>query len=196
MVSLPRQYVFNLLLDKHLSKKADPHHLFLENLTSRQYQKYKSFIINSNNCINSLFSSFDSLYKEIFSRFCLVDNFSDCFLFHTVNCRDKDIVKVHLQKLNKIIEDSYINSKTVIIISDISVKNNVTTSILHVYSGQSILAKTIHHAVNVTSTKTELFTIKCGINQATHFQDVYCIIVITDTIHSVRQIFDSFSHSY
>ena len=196
MVSLLRQHVFNLLLDKHLSKKADPHHLLLKNLTSKQFQKHKSFIIDFNNCPNGFFPSFDSLYKEIFSGFCLVDNFSDCFLFHTVNCRDKDVVKAHLQKLNKIIEDFYINSKTAIIISDVSIKNNVTASMLYVYSGQNILAKTIYHAVNVTSTKAELFTIRCGINQAAHFQDVHYIIVITDTIHSVRQIFDSSSHSY
>jgi len=76
--------------------------------------------------------------------------------------------------------------KTVIVIFDASIKNNVTTSILHVYSGQNILAKTIYYAVNITSTKVELFAIRCSINQAVHVQNVAYIIVITNTIHITR----------
>ena len=62
-------------------------------------------------------------------------------------------------------KDSLLDLKTVIVISDASIKNNVATSILHICSGHNILAKTIHYAINITSTKTELFTIRYGINQ-------------------------------
>ena len=84
------------------------------------------------------------------------------------------------------IEDFCIDSETIIIISDASIKNNIVTSISHVRSSQNILAKTIYYAINVTFTKAELFTIRYEINQAVHIQNVYCIFVITDTIHLAR----------
>ena len=183
-------------MDKHLSKNTNSHQLSQGNLTSRQRQKLKSHVIDFNNYLNSLFPSFDSLYKEISSGFHLVDNFSDCFSFHTVNSRDKDIIKAYLQNLNKMIENFCIDPETIIIISDASIKNNVVTSISHVCSSRNILAKTIYHAINVTFTKAELFTIRCEINQAVHIQNVYCIFVITDTIHLARWILDLFSHPY
>jgi len=185
-MSLPKQHALNLLLNKHLSKNVNPHQLLLGTLTFRQCQKLKNHVVNSNDCLNSLFSSFNSLHKEISSSFHLVDNFSDCFSFHTVNCRDKDVAKAYLQNLNRTIEDFCIDPETIIIIFDASIKNNVITSISHVCSHQNILAKTIHYAINITSTEVELFTIRCGINQAIHIQNVHHIFVITDAIHSAR----------
>ena len=40
----------------------------------------------------------------------------------------------------------------------------------------------IHYGVNVTSTKTELFATRYGINQATQFSNIFYIIVVTDLI--------------
>ena len=82
------------------------------------------------------------------------------------------------------------------VISNIIIKNNITTSILHVYMGHNILAKTIHYAINATLTKVELFTIRYGINQAVQVTEVMCIIIITDAIHLARWIFDLLSHPY
>jgi len=53
----------------------------------------------------------------------------------------------------------------------------------------------IHYTINITFTEVELFTIRYGINQAVEVQDTIHII-ITDTIHSARRIFDFLSHSY
>ena len=69
-------------------------------------------------------------------------------------------------------------------------------SIAHVCSGQNIVTKTIYHAVNVTSAETELFVIRCRINQVIQVTDILCIIVVTNAIHSVRCIFNSLSHHY
>jgi len=140
-----------------LAKKANFHYLLLRSSTSKQHQKLKSSIVNSN---DRLFSFFDSLYYELSLGFCLVDKFSNCFSFHIVNCRDKVIIKKHLQNLNKIVKDSSLDPETVIIIFNTSLKNNITTSISHIDSGQNILAKIIHSAVNITSTETKLFAIK------------------------------------
>jgi len=58
------------------------------------------------------------------------------------------------------------------------------------------LMKTIHHAVNVTSTEAELFAIRCGINQSSHFDNISKIVVITDSIHTAQKIFDPSSHPF
>jgi len=54
-----------------------------------------------------------------------------------------------------------------LIVLDASIKNNVATLILHICKGQEIIAKIIHHAMNITSLKAELFAIRYSINYAT-----------------------------
>ena len=152
----------------------------------KQQLKVKSSIVDTNNYLNGIFSSFDSLHKELSPSFRLVDSFSDHFYFHTVNHKDKERKEAYLHKLNKICEDILSDSNTIIVISDTSIKNNVTISILHVCSGHNTIAKTIHHTVNITLTEAELFTIRYGINQAVQVSNISCIIVITDTIHLAR----------
>jgi len=44
--------------------------------------------------------------------------------------------------------------------------------------------------------KAELFTIRCGINQATNLNNINKIIVITDFIHAVKRIFNPSLHSF
>ena len=165
MVSLLTNYALNSLLENQHSKKIKSHWLSLENLTSKQ-QKLKSFIVDSNNHLNSLFSSFNNLHKELSSGFWLVDNFSNCFSFHTVNCKEKEIKNTYICNLKKIFEDSLLDPKTVTIISNASIKNNIATLILHICFSHNILAKSIYHAIIFTSAETELFAIRCGINQA------------------------------
>jgi len=50
--------------------------------------------------------------------------------------------------------------------------------------------------MNITSTKAELFTIRCSINCTTQMQDIAHIIVITDDIPAVKYIFNMFIHPY
>ena len=53
------------------------------------------------------------------------------------------------------------------------------------------IIKTIHHAINITSTKVELFAIHCGTNQSIEFPQIKKIIIITDSLHTAKSIFDS-----
>jgi len=57
-------------------------------------------------------------------------------------------------------------------ITDASIKNNMATSIAYVHIHDRPVTKTLHHVVNVTTTEAELFTIRCGINQATNIKDI------------------------
>jgi len=97
----------------------------------------------------------------------LVDTFPDCFSFHLVNQKDTSVRITYHKKLNSIYEDSLINQDIILIILDISIKNNIATLISNIYKEEEIIAKIVHHTMNVMFTETELFTIRCGINHTT-----------------------------
>jgi len=54
----------------------------------------------------------------------------------------------------------------------------------------------IHHAINITSTEAELFAIKYRINQANNISNVKHIVIITDSLHVAKKIFNSSMHPY
>ena len=83
-----------------------------------------------------------------------------------------------------------------IITSNASIKNNVATSIAHIYTYNKPFTKMIHHVVLVTSTEAELFTIRCSINQAVNSNNITKIIIITNSIHAAQKIFNPSVHSY
>lgn len=118
------------------------------------------------------------------------------FYFHLANYKDKESREAYLWKLNKIFEDALLNPKSIIIIDDTSIKNNVTSLIFYVHSNLNFVTKTVYHTIKVTTTEIKLFAIRYGINQAIQISDISHIIVITDIIHLVRQIFDSSIHLY
>ena len=51
-----------------------------------------------------------------------------------------------------------------IVVSDVSIKNDIATSISYIHICDQPLVKTVHHVAFVTSTEAELFAIRCGIN--------------------------------
>ena len=79
---------------------------------------------------------------------------------------------------------------------DTNVKNDIAISISHMHTYNNPIIKTFHHAVYITSTKAELFTIRCGINQASNHIDIFKIIIITDSIHVAKKFFDSSLYSF
>ena len=101
-----------------------------------------------------------------------------------------------MQQLDEMTLQSSSSPNSAIIITDISVKNDIATSISHIYILNHPLIKTVHHAAYVTSTEAELFAIRCGINQACSKNNISKIIVITDSIHATKKIFESSPHPY
>ena len=85
---------------------------------------------------------------------------------------------------------------TALVVTDVSIKNDIATSISHIHLADHSLIKTVHHAMFITSMEAELFAIRCGINQAYIKEGVSKIIVVTDSINAVKKIFDSKSHPY
>ena len=83
-----------------------------------------------------------------------------------------------------------------IVMFDASIKNQVATSISHIHSFNKSIVKTLHRTINVTTAKAELFAIRCGINQAVADPRIKHIVVITDSLHITRKIFDSSTYPY
>jgi len=110
--------------------------------------------------------------------------------------KSKENIKVHICRLDKITLLLLADPKSIVVVSDTSIKNQVATSIAYIHIHDSPVVKIIHHAINVTTTEAELFTIRYGINQATCLNNINGIIVITDYIHAAKRIFNSSSYPY
>jgi len=100
------------------------------------------------------------------------------------------------QELDEMVLENLSSPSVTIIVSDVSIKNNVATSIAHIHAFDKPLMKTIHHAIHVTSTEVELFAIRCSINQSLSVNNISKIVVITNSIHMVKKIFDPSVHPY
>ena len=148
------------------------------------------------NRFNEIFPFFDLFNKKFVPGDRLIDIFSSCFSFYSTNRQSDKSIKTHIYNLNNISFQVFTDLKYALVVSNASVKNQVTISIAHIYVHNRPIIKTIHYAMNIMSTKAELFTIRCGINQATNLFNIEKIIIITDAIHTAKRIFDLSSHSF
>jgi len=70
------------------------------------------------------------------------------------------------------------------ILTDTSIKNNITISIAYVHLFNRPLKKTLYHTINVMTIEAELFAIRCRINQAIKIPGTsFIIIIITNALH-------------
>jgi len=90
--------------------------------------------------------------------------------------------------------ESSLSQSIAIIATDASIKNDIVTSISYTHISNQPLIKTLHHATFVTSAEAELFAIRCDINQASTKENISKIIVVTDSIHMAKKIFDPLSY--
>jgi len=146
------------------------------------------------NWFNKVFPSFDSLNPEFKPGNRIIDCFSNHFFFYLFRKNLDYLFKSYIQQLNNLAIESSNTPSNALLVTDASVKNNMASSIAHVHVHNKLIIKTLHHAVNITSTEAELFAIRCGINQAMHLQYISKIIVVTDSIYVERKIFDLSSH--
>ena len=85
--------------------------------------------------------------------------------------------------------------KTVIVVSDVNIKNQVATLIAYIHIYDNLVIKTLYHAVNIISTEAKLF-VRYDINQATQLAKINCIIIIMDLLHAAKWIFNSSVYPY
>ena len=173
----------------HCPNSSNPH--TIGSLTNHQRNIAKGHIIDSKTKSYGIFPLFTPLHQKFILGQCISDIFSDCFSFNLVDKKEKD--NIHTQELNNLVLSNSIPSSA-LVVTDTSIKDNITTSIVHVHQANSPLIKTVHHAVFITSSEAELFTMRCGINQACNKNNISKIVVITDSIYSAKHIFDSSLH--
>ena len=101
-----------------------------------------------------------------------------------------------MKNLKEVTFKVYSNPFSTIVVSDTSIKNQVATSILHIHSFNKPVVKTLYRVINITTAEAMLFAIQCSINQAVANPNVKHIVVITDSLHIARKIFDSLTHPY
>ena len=196
LFKLPTNHILRNLMDESPPSSIVPNPHSIGLLTICQRILTKGHLIDSYNKAHGIFSSFSPLNPKFSPSHRITDNFSDQFSFNLVNKKEKEKDKIHAQELNDMVLRNSSLSHTALMISDASIKNDIATSISHVHIVNRFLTKTVHHASFVTSTEAELFAIRCGINQACSNDIVFKIIIVTDSIHTAKKIFDSESHSY
>ena len=148
----------------HCPNSFNPH--IIESLTNHQRNIAKGHIIDSKTKSYGIFPLFTPLHQEFIPGQRILDIFSDHFSFNLVDKKGKD--NICAQELNNLVLSNSIPSST-LVVTDASIKDNITTSIAHVQQANSPLIKTVHHTVFVTSSEAELFAMRCGINQ--HLKD-------------------------
>jgi len=122
--------------------------------------------------------------------------FSSHISFHKANCCFNKSKTAYFSKLNKLIFNALLEPNIVLVTSDTSIKNNIAIFITYIHLFNSSLKKTLHHAIDITSTETELFALRYGINQTIQIYGFSHIIVITDTLYMVQKIFNLSIHLY
>ena len=165
-------------------------------LTNHQKNIAKDHLIDSCNKVYGIFLFFSPLNSEFFSGSRIIDNFSDQFSFNLVNKKEQEKDKIYTQELDNMVLQNSSLQHTALIITDTSIKNNIATSISHVHIANHPLTKTVYHAAFITSMETKLFAIRCSINQACSKENISKVIVIMDSIHTVKKIFNSKSHPF
>ena len=142
------------------------------------------------NHYNKVFLSFDPINPEFSSGCRIIDISPSHFSFHLSSTYNNQSLKAQIHQLNNLAFKSLSISSNTLVITDASIKNNVAISILHIYVHNKSVIKTLHYTVNIISIEAESFAIRCSINQATNYNNISKIIVITDSIHTARKIFN------
>jgi len=137
---------------------------------------------------------FPLLNPEFWPGSRIIDNFSHCFSFYPFSKSSYCSFKLCTQQLDGLAIESSLSGTNALIIMNASVKNSVAMSISHIHVYNKPVVKILHHTVNIISTEAEFFALHCGINQATSSHKISKIIVITDSFHATKKIFNTSSH--
>ena len=143
------------------------------------------------NKFNKVFPSFDPLNVKFSPGSYLINIFPSYFSFYSYIKWKENNLENYTNQLNDIATSSLLNYSHTLVISDAGIKNNIAMSISHIHIYNRPIVKMVYHATNVTTTKVELFAIRCGINQAVNILGILKIIIITDSIYAARSIFNS-----
>ena len=157
-------YLFWSLMGYKSDSLSPPHSLSLSMLTAHQHNLIKGHLVDMDNWFNEVFPFIDPLNPEFRPGNRIIDHFSNCFSFYLYNKKSDNPFKDRIQQLDNLAIESSNSLLSVLVIIDASVKNNITTSIVHIHIHNKPMVKTLHHAINTTSTEVEFFALRCSIN--------------------------------
>ena len=192
--TLPDNYIIRLLMDNKPYSPSPLHTLSLGSLTKRQHGLLKSHMVDIDNRFNEDFPAFNPINPEFHPGNRIIDLFPNCFSFHLFSRSSDHSFKSCIQQLNALAIESSSSSSDTLVITDTSVKNNVASSITYIHVFNKSVVKTLHHTINVTSSEAKFFAIRCGINYTILLQETSKIIVVTDSIHVAKKIFNPSLH--
>ena len=188
---LPSNHIIKSIINTDgLNESIAYYHLFLNKLTPKQWSQLYSPLINMDNKCNKFLSSFSPFNKEFSLGKRLINSLLDWFSFHAQTHN----INKYIHDLDNITISTFNNLHISMVLLDARIRNNIAIFISHIYSHNKPIIKTIHHVVNVTTTKVKLFAIKCRINQTIGISDIKCIIIVTDSLHATKKIFDISMH--
>ena len=193
-LSFSSNHIIHTLMDSSFRSLHNCYPSFLSNFTDYQRNNIKDHLVDTNNRSHRLFPAFSPTHPELSPGFQIMNIFSDRFSFNL--CMKGKSNKLCIHQLDSMVIKASSLQSIAIITSDASIKNNIATSISHMHISNQPLIKTLHHAAFITSTEAEMFAIRCGINQATSKTNVSKIIIITDSIHAAKRIFNPSFHPF
>ena len=191
-LSFLSNHIINNSLSSNRSQEWNCYNASINHLMAKQRLHLKSPLIDVDNKYNKFFPSFSFFNEEFKPGNHLINLFLDHFSFYSRSFNTKK----HIKKLDNITLRASFNPSSTIIVSNASIMNYVATLIFHIHSFNKSIIKTIHRAINITTTEAKLFTIWYSINQAVASSNVNQIVVITDSLYNTRRIFNSSIHSY
>jgi len=98
----------------------------------------------------------------------------------------------HLQNLDHAFKVSQISSNNITVIADRGIKKfHIITAVAHIWSDFSVIQCLQVHSINVSSIEAELMAIQTGLIPAIKKNNIYDIIVITDSISIAKKILKS-----
>ena len=190
--SLPFNHMIHSILSSDGLQEYKSYNTSINHLIAKQRSWLKSPIINVDDKYNEFFPFFSFFNKEFNPGNCIVNIFPDCFSFHPRSLN----IKKHIENLEEIMLRVSSDLFSSIVVSDASIKNQVTAFILHIHSFNKPIVKTLCRAINITIAEAELFAIRGGINQVVANHNIKHLIVITNSLHIARKIFNSSTHLY
>ena len=100
-LALPTNHLIRSLMDDPSSSSNKSISHSINTLTNWQRNITKDHLIDSNNKMYEIFSSFSPLHLELAPGSRIINNFSDCFLFNLANRKEKD--KIYFQQLDEMV---------------------------------------------------------------------------------------------
>jgi len=122
----------------------------------------------------------------------VVNHFSSRISFHSSSSSSDEDLFYHLQNLDCAFKTLQMSSNNITIIANGGVKkSHIATAVAYVWFDNSVTQRLQVNSINVTSIEAKLMAICLGLIPTIEKENIYDIVIITDSIAVARKIFKS-----